>query len=80
MKTYLCYLLFLVSLFSLSCKGIVEGLNNNPSNFNDAPLDPLPNNTLLSVGAIAESHTARIANISPIQILEDLRTYIYLQE
>jgi len=62
MKNYIYLILVLAGVFT-SCKGLVEGLNDDPNNFTDTPLDLIVNHSLLNVVAVAEAEMSRTANI-----------------
>ena len=42
-----------------ACEKTVEGLNDNPNEFKDSPINLLLNHSLLNVASIAEAETAR---------------------
>ena len=52
-----------IGIFMSSCEKPVEGLNDNPNEFTDAPISLLLNHTLLNVASIAEAEPARISAI-----------------
>lgn len=61
MKNFILFLTFGFIIFS--CEKPVEGLNDNPNEFTDAPISLLLNHTLLNVASIAEAEPARITAI-----------------
>ena len=61
------YIASILSVFALiSCEAPVEGLNNNPNQFTDAPISLLLNHALLNVASIAEAEPARFGAIFSI--------------
>ena len=63
MKNILLMLFTTIGIFMSSCEKPVEGLNDNPNEFTDAPISLLLNHTLLNVASIAEAEPARISAI-----------------
>lgn len=51
------------SLLLLSCESAVEGLNDNPNAYTDAPISLVLNHSLLNLASIAEAEPARISGI-----------------
>lgn len=58
----LYYLLAGITLF-IGCEKPVEGLNENPNQFTDTPIDLILNHSLLNLASIAEAEPARITAI-----------------
>jgi hypothetical protein len=56
-------LLIATSILLLSCESAVEGLNDNPNQYTDAPISLILNHSLLNVASIAEAEPARISGI-----------------
>ncbi len=50
-------------LFLLSCEKPVEGLNDNPNAYTDAPIGLILNHSLLNLASVAEAEPARISGI-----------------
>ena len=56
------YLLTGITLF-IGCEKTVEGLNDNPNQFTDTPIDLISNHSLLNLASVAEAEPARITAI-----------------
>lgn len=70
------YIASILSVFALiSCEAPVEGLNNNPNQFTDAPISLLLNHALLNVASIAEAEPARFGAIFSDQLTGVDRQY-----
>ncbi|WP_425392371.1 SusD/RagB family nutrient-binding outer membrane lipoprotein [Ekhidna sp.] len=75
MKRIIYSFIILLMIGFQSCEDVVEGLNNDPNNFTDAPLNLVLNHANLNVVAIAEAHPARIATIFTDQFGGNDRQY-----
>lgn len=73
MKKYIASILSVFAL--LSCEAPVEGLNDNPNAFTDAPISLLLNHALLNVASIAEAEPARYGAIFSDQLTGVDRQY-----
>ena len=63
MKRIIYSFIILLMIGFQSCEDVVEGLNNDPNNFTDAPLNLVLNHANLNVVAIAEAHPTRLATM-----------------
>ncbi len=61
MKKYISFLLFLTLLLPQGCKNFVEGINDDPNNPSDAPLESVLNAALTGMIVGNEGHEARVA-------------------
>lgn len=75
MKRIIYSFIVLASIGFQSCENVVEGLNNDPNNYTDTPLNLVLNHTNLNVAAIAAAHPARIATIFTDQFGGNDRQY-----
>ena len=70
------YIASILSVFALiSCEAPVEGLNDNPNAFTDAPISLLLNHALLNVASVAEAEPARYGAIFSDQLTGVDRQY-----
>lgn len=63
MRKNLNIFLLLGVLILSSCQGLVDGLNDDPNNFTDTPLNLVLNHSLLNVVTVAEAEAARNATM-----------------
>ncbi len=73
MRKYIVSILSVCAL--LSCEAPVEGLNDNPNAFTDAPISLLINHALLNVASISEAEPARFGAIFTDQLTGVDRQY-----
>ena len=75
MKKIIYSFVILAAVGFQSCEDTVEGLNNDPNNFTDAPLSLVLNHSNLNMVVLAEAHAARIATMFTDQFGGNDRQY-----